>query len=204
MADQLLVEDWGYPSDHDGYTPIVESKIHDGDLYIEGIFMQADVTNGNGRMYPKKILEKAVNKYLREQVKTGQALGELNHPQRPNPDPDSAAIRITDLWFEGSNVMGKAIVLKTTQGNKVRALMEGGWVPGVSSRGLGSVKNIRGINEVQDGFRLTVGVDVVWGPSAPNAYVKPMQESSDSINEKHTCDTESAFNELAERMKQML
>lgn len=180
---ELLIECWGSPSTHahqDGM--MVESREQDGNLYIEGIFLQANIANGNGRIYPKNVLEKAVTKYIQEQVNTKQALGELNHPTRANPDPLHAAIIIEKLWWQGDNVHGKARVLTGdgAEGDKVASLIRAGWTPGVSSRGLGSVKrNSRGLNEVQEGYRLTVGVDVVWGPSAPSAYVKPYYESLD-------------------------
>lgn len=184
MKPQLLVEDWGSPIELTESTKnlngqLFESRIgDDNNMYIEGVFMQAERLNGNKRKYPKKILEKAVSRYMKEQVEINQALGELNHPNRPFVDPDLAAIRITNLWWEGNNVMGRAIVLNTTKGKNLKALLEGGWRAGVSTRGLGSVKSINGINVVQEGYVLTVGVDVVWGPSAPDAYVKTINEST--------------------------
>ncbi|AGB07002.1 hypothetical protein [Vibrio phage XZ1] len=213
MELQLLIEDWGLSSgcaDSFGEKPLVEAKMpteKGGDLYIEGIFMQSNVVNRNGRRYPKKVMENAVSKYMKEQVNTNQALGELNHPSRSNVDPAEAAIRITELWWDGDNVMGKAIVLNTPKGQIVRGLIEGGWVPGVSSRGLGSVKQVDGINEVQD-FRLTVGVDVVWGPSAPAAYVKPVTESNEAAKsvktEEITESNDAEFAKLAETLKTLL
>ncbi|MGL6228653.1 MAG: prohead core scaffolding protein and protease [Culicoidibacterales bacterium] len=183
MKEELLIESWGVPHASQNATEsLVESVERDGNLYIEGIFLQANIPNGNGRIYPKSVLEKAVTKYIQEQVNTKQALGELNHPTRANPDPLHAAIIIEKLWWQGDNVHGKARVLTGdgAEGDKVASLIRAGWTPGVSSRGLGSVKrNSRGLNEVQEGYRLTVGVDVVWGPSAPNAYVKPYYESLD-------------------------
>lgn len=200
MTEELLIENWGNPyhESDEVYKPLVESTISEKGTYISGIFMQAEVVNRNGRKYPKRVLEKAVDKYIKEQVKTNQALGELNHPSRPNVDPAEAAIRITELWWENNNVMGKAIVLNTDKGKQIKALIEGGWVPGVSSRGLGSVKAINGINEVQDGFRLTVGVDVVWGPSAPSAYVKA------TVNEAVEPSADTAFSNLTEMLETLL
>ncbi|CAL9955428.1 head maturation protease [Vibrio phage D479] len=219
MAEQLLIESWGTPYhvDDSGVYALIEAKVEsDGPMYIEGVFMQADVVNRNGRRYPKKVMEKAVDKYITEQVVTRQALGELNHPSRSNVDPAEAAIRITELWWDGANVMGKAIVLDTTKGKEVQALIKGGWVPGVSSRGLGSVKQVGGINEVQD-FRLTVGVDVVWGPSAPNAYVRAVNESTQHPAEKAAINTpisensdensanlDADFAKLAETLEKLL
>lgn len=175
--EQLLIEHWGQPGDCLKITESSTTAEKPG-LYIEGVFLQADVVNRNKRLYPKAVLETAVNKYIKEQVKTSQALGELNHPTRAMVDPMQAAIIIEDMWWEGNNVMGRARVVEGDmgQGDKLAALIRSGWVPGVSSRGLGSVKSSgRGYNIVQDGFRLTVGVDVVWGPSAPDAFVTAHQ-----------------------------
>lgn len=182
IKDSLLVESWGFPveiiDNKSNESTLNEAKNSDGNLYIQGIFMQADVVNGNKRLYPKRILEKAVSQYIKEQVITKQALGELNHPPRPHVDPKEACILIEKLWWEGNNVMGRARVLTGDNGtgDKVAALIRAGWIPGVSSRGLGRVIQKNGYNEVQEGFRLTVGVDVVWGPSAPEAFVKPVFE----------------------------
>lgn len=183
-----LYEQWGCPTD--GLNkPLVETHSVDGALYIEGTFLQADVINKNKRLYPKKVMEKAVAKYIKEQVETKQALGELNHPARPNVDPERAAIIIEKLWFEGNDVKGRARVIEgdNSYGDKLAANIRAGWIPGVSSRGLGSLKaSGTGHNIVQEDFVLTVGVDVVWGPSAPNAYVESSRrvaESVDTINE---------------------
>ena len=194
MADvQLLTEDWGLPFDPQQDTDIYKTNIRIDEnvngkkgIYISGVFMQAEKVNGNGRVYPKAVLEHAVNEYINTQVNKKQALGELNHPSRSTPDPREAAIIIEELWFEGNDVMGRAKVLDTPNGKIVQSLIEGGWVPGVSSRGLGRVKSVNGINEVQEGFKLTVGVDVVWGPSAPDAYVKgyTVSESTTVENRK--------------------
>ncbi|AXY82721.1 prohead core scaffold protein and protease [Acinetobacter phage KARL-1] len=186
---QLLIEHWGQASEINDVSAFqLDESTGKGlppGLYIEGIFLQANVVNRNKRYYPKAVLEKAVDKYIKEQVSTNQALGELNHPPRANVDPMQAAIIIEDMWWSGNNVMGRARIIEGDQGagDKLAALIRSGWKPGVSSRGLGSVKDSgRGYNIVQDGFRLTVGVDVVWGPSAPDAWVKPL-EITESVNE---------------------
>ena len=164
---QLLIEHWGQPTE---ITDIVASQINESSstkkpgLYIEGIFLQAEVVNRNKRLYPKKILEKAIDRYITEQVKTSQALGELNHPPRAMVDPMQAAIIIEEMWWKGNNVYGRARIIEGDNGpgDKLAANIRAGWKPGVSSRGLGSVKDSgRGFNIVQEGFRLTVGVDVV-------------------------------------------
>ena len=206
---QLLVEHWGQPYDVSEIkaTQLDESSstgLRPG-LYIEGIFLQANVVNRNKRMYPKSILEQAIDRYMTEQVKTCQALGEFNHPPRAMVDPMQAAIIIEDMWWEGDNVYGRARVVEGDNGagDKLAALIRAGWKPGVSSRGLGQVKSSgRGYNIVQEGFRLTVGVDVVWGPSAPDAWVTPKEITEsvveDTVVTKPSAD--SAFNSLIENM----
>lgn len=185
MKPELLIEQWGLPSGLNESTEqvmtLVEAKQDSkGALYIEGIFLQAEVVNRNKRLYPRRVLEKAVNEYIIEQVSSKQSLGEMNHPNRPYADPERAALIIEKLWWEGNNVMGRARIVEGDHGvgDKAAALIRAGWVPGVSSRGLGALKEKAGYNEVQEGFKLTVGVDIVWGPSAPNAYVKAVMESS--------------------------
>jgi hypothetical protein len=106
---------------------------------IEGVFMQADKKNRNGRIYERKILEAAVNKYVAEQVKSGRAVGELNHPEGPTINLDKVSHKITELRFEGNNVIGKASILKTPMGQIVEGLLDGGVKLGVSSRGMGSL-----------------------------------------------------------------
>lgn len=203
----LLIEQWGLPGESINGAQMLESNIsNEGALYLEGIFMQAEVVNRNKRLYPKPILEQAIDKYKREQVLTKQALGELNHPSRANVDPMLAAIIIEDLWWEGNNVMGRARVIEGDKGpgDKLAANIRAGWVPGVSSRGLGSLKpSGKGYNIVQEGFRLTVGVDVVWGPSAPDAMVTPkrLQESADSKILENTSSADKAFSILTDRLK---
>ena len=144
-------------------------------LVIEGVFMQADAKNRNGRIYPKEILEKAVNKYVTEQVNTGRAVGELNHPEGPTINLDKVSHKITDLHFEGSNVVGKASILKTPMGQIVEGLLEGGVKLGVSSRGMGSLVQKNGVMQVKDDFMLST-VDIVQDPSAPEAFVNGIME----------------------------
>lgn len=207
---ELLIEHWGQPGGSSIRTEhrLEESSGGKPGLYIEGIFMQADVVNRNRRLYPKPILEKAVSKYLTEQVRTNQALGELNHPPRANVDPNLAAIIIEDLWWEGSNVMGRARVIEGDNGpgDKLAANIKAGWIPGVSSRGLGTVTKARagGHNIVNEGFQITVGVDVVWGPSAPDAWVKPrVVEATDTAIKEAQIEVnpnDVAFRQLAENL----
>lgn len=142
---------------------------------IEGVFAQADSKNRNGRVYPKAIMESAVAKYVNEQVKTGRAVGELNHPEGPTVNLDKVSHRITDLRMEGNNVVGKASILDTPNGQIVKGLLEGGVRLGVSTRGMGSLENRNGVNYVKEDFMLST-VDIVQDPSAPQAFVNGIME----------------------------
>ena len=160
---------------------IVEKKENGEKKYvIEGVFAQADKKNRNGRVYPKPILEKAVNKYVKEQVKTHRAVGELNHPEGPTVNLDKVSHLITDLKFEGSNVVGKAQVLPTPMGKIVEGLLEGGVQLGVSTRGMGSLVQKNGAMEVGKDFILST-VDIVQDPSAPEAFVNGVMEGIDWV-----------------------
>lgn len=147
---------------------------------IQGIFMQAEGKNRNGRIYPKAILEKAVAKYSAEQVSKGRAVGELNHPEGPTVNLDKVSHRITELKWDGNNVMGKALILNTPMGQIVKGLMEGGVQLGVSSRGMGSLVQRGGVNVVGNDFILST-VDIVQDPSAPEAFVNGIMEGVDWV-----------------------
>lgn len=162
---------------------LVEEKSGKKDLYIEGIFMQAEIPNRNKRIYPMGILEPEVNRYIKEFVDEGRAIGELNHPQSPVVDPSKASHLITRLERRGNDFVGRAKILNTPIGNTVKGLMEGGVKLGVSSRGMGSVKEGKdGINEVQNDFKLST-VDIVHDPSAPQAFVNGIMEGVEWIYE---------------------
>jgi len=153
-------------------------------FYIEGIFAQADLVNGNGRIYPSSVLMPEVEAYIASHVNTGRALGEIEHPERPNVDLKEASHMITELRIEGSNVIGKAKLLKTDRGVLASKLLESGVNLGVSTRALGSVTTRDdGIDEVDNDFRL-FAVDIVHTPSAPDAYVKGLLESVDWMIDK--------------------
>ena len=154
-------------------------------LIIEGIFMQADQKNRNGRIYTKEVLEKALDKYKNEQVSKGRAVGELNHPEGPTINLDKVSHKITELNFEGKNVIGKATVLNTPMGQIAQGLIEGGVRLGVSSRGMGSLETKNGINYVKPDFMLNA-VDIVQDPSAPDAYVNGIMEGVEWILENGT------------------
>ena len=162
---------------HDSNLQVITEKKKDGgnSYVIEGVFMQADKKNRNGRIYDKSILEGAVNKYVTEQVKTGRAVGELNHPEGPTINLDKVSHKITELKFEGSDVIGKASILNTPMGKIVEGLLEGGVKLGVSSRGMGTLVNKQGVSHVGKDFMLST-VDIVQDPSAPEAFVNGIME----------------------------
>ena len=147
---------------------------------IEGVFMQANKKNRNGRVYDKTILEAAVGKYVSEQVSQGRAVGELNHPEGPTVNLDKVSHKITKLEFSGNDVMGKASILNTPMGNIVSGLLEGGVKLGVSSRGMGSLVQKNGASYVNGDFMLST-VDIVQDPSAPEAFVNGIMEGKDWI-----------------------
>lgn len=152
------------------------------DVFIEGIFMMADAKNRNGRIYESRVLQPAVEKYIEEQVKTGRAVGELNHPDGPTINLDKVSHLITSLRIEGSNVIGKAKILDTPMGQIVKGLLEGGVKLGVSSRGMGSLETRNGVNYVKNDFHLAT-VDIVQDPSAPAAFVNGIMEGVEWIYE---------------------
>jgi hypothetical protein len=156
---------------------IVEEKEGKKNLFIEGIFLQGNIVNRNGRYYSTNILEKEVDRYSNEYIKTNRALGELGHPEGPAIGLHRVSHKIESLRKEGSNFIGRAKILDTPMGNIARNLIEGGCSLGVSSRGMGSLKqNNKGINEVQDDFYLATAADIVADPSAPEAFVQGIME----------------------------
>ncbi len=144
-------------------------------VFIEGIFMQAENKNKNGRVYTREVLTQAVDRFVNEQVITGRAVGELNHPEGPAINLDKVSHRITELKWDGNNVFGKALILDTPMGKIVKGLVEGGVQLGVSSRGMGSLDFKDGANYVRDDFMLNT-IDIVQDPSAPNAFVNGIME----------------------------
>ena len=148
-------------------------------IFIEGIFMQADKQNRNGRLYPKGIMEGALNQY-QELIREKRLLGELGHPPNPTVNLDKVSHLITSLKFEGNDVIGRAKILDTPMGKIAQNFIEEGVRLGVSSRGLGSLKERNGVNEVQNDFHLAT-VDIVADPSAPDAFVTGIMESAEWI-----------------------
>ena len=155
---------------------LTEAKEGGGkNYYIEGVYMQAEQKNRNGRIYPKAVMEKAVDKYVTEQVNTKRAVGELNHPDGPSVNLDKVSHLITALEWKGNDVVGKAQILETPMGQIVKGLLDGGVQLGVSTRGMGSLEERNGVMYVKDDFMLNT-VDIVQDPSAPTAFVNGIME----------------------------
>jgi hypothetical protein len=163
-----------------GYNIITEEKTGKKEYVIEGVFAQADMKNRNGRIYPKPIMEKAINSYNDKQVSKGRAVGELNHPEGPTVNLDKVSHKINELKFEGNDVMGKATVLNTPMGNIVKGLLDGEVQLGVSTRGMGSLMQQNNAMVVKDDFILNA-IDIVQDPSAPSAFVNGVMEGVDWI-----------------------
>jgi hypothetical protein len=147
---------------------------------IEGVFAQAEQKNRNGRVYPKQIMESAVDKYVTEQVAQKRSVGELNHPEGPTVNLDKVSHLITALEWKGNDVIGKAQILDTPMGQIVKGLLEGGVQLGVSTRGMGSLETKNGVNYVGPDFILNT-VDIVQDPSAPAAFVNGIMEGVDWV-----------------------
>jgi len=158
---------------------ITEGKGADKKLYIEGVFLQSDLKNRNGRMYPFQVLEKEVNRYNEEYIKTSRALGELGHPDGPTVNLDRVSHRITSLTAEGNNFIGRAQIMNTPMGNIARSLLEDGVKLGVSSRGMGSIDKREDCGVVMDDFMLATAADIVADPSAPDAFVNGIMEGKE-------------------------
>jgi len=148
--------------------------------FIEGIFMQSDVKNRNGRIYPKNTLAKETGRYITEYVNKGRALGELNRPTGPTVNLDRVSYIVKELHEDGKNVYGKAKVLDTPMGKIVKNLIDEGAQLGVSTRGMGSLKAKNGYQEVQEDFMLAA-IDIVADPSAPNAFVNGIMEGKEWV-----------------------
>ena len=164
----------------DNLEYITEDKDGQKNVFIEGIFMQAEKKNRNGRVYPKETLYGAVEKYVTEQVKPGRAVGELDHPEGPTINLDKVSHKITELKFVGDDVVGKAQVLKTPMGQIVEGLIDGGVKLGVSSRGMGTVENKGNASVVKPDYILAT-VDIVQDPSAQEAFVNGIMEGVEWI-----------------------
>jgi hypothetical protein len=168
--------------DHDtDYLIEQDEKTGKKNYKIKGIFMQADIKNRNGRMYPMEILEKEVNRYNKEYVDQNRAFGELGHPEGPTVNLERASHMITSLKANGKNFIGEAKILSTPMGQIVSNLMDDGAKLGVSSRGMGSLDQKNGANVVRNDFYLATAADIVADPSAPNAFVEGIFEGKEWI-----------------------
>ena len=160
---------------------ITEGKGDDKKLYIEGVFLQAELKNRNGRVYPFKVLETEVGRYNEEYVKTKRALGELGHPDGPTVNLDRVSHRIVSLKAEDNNFIGKAQILDTPMGKIAKSLLGEGVQLGVSSRGMGSIEQREETNYVMDDFMLATAADIVADPSAPDAFVNGIMEGKEWV-----------------------
>ena len=171
------------------YDDISVNIITEGDeesgekvMFIEGVFMQDTVKNRNGRIYPKTVMKNAVNQYVEKFVTSHRSLGELNHPKEASVNPERASHMVVELKEKGENWVGKAKILTTPMGAIVKALINDGVQLGVSSRGLGTIKESNGANVVQNDYWISA-IDVVSDPSAPNAFVNGIMENKEWVFE---------------------
>ena len=161
---------------------LVEQKNGKKSLYIEGVFLQGDIKNRNGRMYPMDTLRKEVSRYNESNIQSGRALGELGHPDGPTVNLDRVSHKIVSLKESGSNFIGKAKILSTPMGKIAASLIDEGVKLGVSSRGIGSLQmNKEGCNIVGSDFMLATAADIVADPSAPDAFVEGIMEGKEWI-----------------------
>jgi len=187
---------------------IVEENNGKKSLYIEGIFLQGDIKNRNGRMYPMETLRREVGRYNENHVMAGRALGELGHPDGPTVNLDRVSHKIVSLKESGSNFIGKAKILSTPMGKIAESLISEGVKLGVSSRGIGSLAlNREGVNIVGNDFMLATAADIVADPSAPDAFVEGIMEGKEWIwdggilREKYATKTYKRINTLVDQKK---
>ena len=159
---------------------ITEAKENGGKNYkIKGIFLQADIKNRNGRVYPMEVLEKEVGRYNKKFINEKRAYGELGHPDGPTVNLERVSHMVTELYPDGKNFIGEAKIMETPMGKIVKSLMDEGGKLGVSSRGMGSLDQKNGANYVRDDFYLATDADIVADPSAPNAFVEGIMEGKE-------------------------
>jgi hypothetical protein len=160
---------------------LVEERNGKKSLYIEGVFLQGDITNRNGRRYPMDTLRKEVDRYNKTFIESSRALGELGHPDGPTVNLDRVSHRIISLREDGTNFIGKAKILNTPMGKIAQSLLDEGVKLGVSSRGIGSLVKQEGCNVVGDDFMLATAADIVADPSAPDAFVEGIMEGREWV-----------------------
>ena len=177
-------------------------------LYIKGPFLQAECVNRNGRMYPLSIMEREVGRYTEQYVNKGRALGELGHPDGPTVNLDRVSHKIVELYREGNNFIGKAQILSTPMGKIAESLLKEGVTLGVSSRGIGSLReNTKGYKEVGEDFMLATAADIVADPSAPDAFVQGIMEGKEwvweggMLREKMAQQTQRRINTLVDERR---
>jgi len=177
-------------------------------LFIKGIFLQAEQVNRNGRVYRMPVMEREVNRYNEQYVQKGRALGELGHPDGPTVNLDRVSHKIVELQREGNNFIGKAQILSTPMGKIAESLLSDGVTLGVSSRGIGSLRETReGYKEVGEDFMLATAADIVADPSAPDAFVQGIMEGKEWIwdggvlREKLAENTRKRINTLVDQRK---
>ena len=187
---------------------IVENRNGKQSLYIEGVFLQGNICNRNGRMYPMETLRREVTRYNENHVAQGRALGELGHPEGPTVNLDRVSHKIVSLKESGSNFIGKAKVLSTPMGKIAQSLLGEGVKLGVSSRGIGSLKQTKeGYNVVGEDFMLATAADIVADPSAPDAFVEGIMEGKEWVwdggilREKYAEKTYKNINTLVDQKK---
>ena len=161
---------------------ITEAKEGGGKNYkIKGIFLQADIKNRNGRIYPMEILQKEVTRYNKKFINEKRAYGELGHPEGPTVNLERVSLMVTELYPDGKNFVGEAKIMETPMGKIVKNIMDEGGKLGVSSRGMGSLNQKNGANYVRDDFYLATAADIVADPSAPNAFVEGIMEGKEWV-----------------------
>ena len=177
-------------------------------LFIKGIFLQAEQVNRNGRVYRMPVMEREVNRYNEQYVQKGRALGELGHPDGPTVNLDRVSHKIVELCREGNNFIGKAQILSTPMGKIAESLLQDGVTLGVSSRGIGSLRETReGYKEVGEDFMLATAADIVADPSAPDAFVQGIMEGKEWVwdggilREKLAEQTKHKINKLVNQRK---
>ena len=162
---------------------VEENEKGEKEYFIEGIFMQSEIKNRNGRVYPKEVMQKEVKRYVKEFVEKQRAFGELGHPEGPTINLDKVSHLITKLEEDGNNYVGRAKILSTPNGQIVRNLIDDGAKLGVSSRGLGSLEQKGGAQYVKSDFQLATAGDIVADPSAPEAFVEGIMEGVEWVYE---------------------
>ena len=184
---------------------ITEEKNGKKNLYIQGPFLQAEVVNRNKRFYPLETMVNEVSRYNQNFTDKGRALGELGHPDGPSINLDRVSHKIISLTQEGNNFIGKAQILSTPMGKIAESLLSEGVKLGVSSRGMGSIKNVDGVNHVGEDFMLATAADIVADPSAPDAFVDGIMEGKEWVwegnvlREKHCNEVNNSINKLVDQ-----